>query len=114
MPPKGMKKGTQEMRDYMSMIRSKKKSGNGIFDSIKSLAKSGAKSLVQMGADKLKDSIGNGMKTKRKMKGNGLVGDMLRFAGNKAVDMTGLGMNNYSIQAPGRLLKGTALVNSGY
>jgi hypothetical protein len=100
-------KGSKEASDYMKMIRSKKK-GSGIFDSIKSMAKSGAKSLVQMGADKLKDTIGSGMKKK---KGKGIIGDVARFGTSKLIDMTGLGVR---VNAPGRLLKGAALVNAGY
>ena len=109
MPPKNLKKGTQEMRDYMAMIRSKKK-GNGLLDMVKSGAKSLAKMGIDAGASKLKDMVGNG----KMKKGKGLAGDVLRFVGNKAVDLTGLGMNDYSIQAPGRLLKGKALYNAGY
>jgi len=53
------------------------------------------------------------MMKKRNMsyKGKGFIGDTLKFVGNKAVDMTGLGMN---VNAPGRLLKGSALMNAGY
>lgn len=113
MPPKGLVKGSQEMRDYMKMIRSKKK-GNGILDMVKSGAKSLAKMGIDAGANKLKDMIGNG-KMKKGMKGKGLAGDLLRFAGNKVVDMTGLGMNTqFSIQPQGRLLKGSALYPVGY
>ena len=111
MPPKGLVKGSQEMRDYMQMIRSKKK-GKGILDMVKSGAKSLVKTGIQYGADKLKDSVGTGMRKKKGMKGKGLAGDLLRFAGNKVVDLTGLGLN--SVQAPGRLLSGKALYNAGY
>jgi hypothetical protein len=115
MPPKGLKKNTQEMRDYMSMIRSKKK-GNGILDMVKSGAKSLAKTGIQYGADKLKDMVGNGkMKKMKKMKGEGFIGDVARFGTSKLIDMTGLGMNTqFSIQPQGRLLKGSALINAGY
>ena len=110
MPPKNLKKGTQEMKDYMAMIRSKK--GKGILDMVKSGAKSLAKMGIDAGASKLKDMVGNGKM--KKSRGKGLAGDVLRFVGNKAVDLTGLGMSDYSIQAPGRLLKGKALYNAGY
>lgn len=109
MPPKGLKKGTQEMKDYMAMIRSKK--GKGILDMVKSGAKSLAKMGIDAGANKLKDMVGDGMK-KKKMKGKGIIGDVARFGTSKLIDMTGLGLN--SVQAPGRLLKGSALLPVGY
>jgi len=46
---------------------------------------------------------------RKKRKGKGFIGDTLKFVGNKAVDMTGLGVN-----APGRTLRGSALMNAGY
>ena len=106
MPPRGMKKGTQEMKQYMASLRARK--GKGIMDMVKSGAKTLVKKGVDYGADYLKSQIGNGMKKKR---GKGFIGDTLKFVGNKAVDMTGLGMMN--VNAQGRLLKGSALYNAG-
>ena len=100
-------KGSQQAKDYMKSIRDKK--GKGILDMVKSGAKSLVKTGIQYGADKLKESVGAGM---RKKKGKGFIGDTLKFVGNKAVDLTGLGLN--SVQAPGRLLSGRALYNAGY
>ena len=73
MPPKGLKKGTQAMKDYMASLRAKR--GSGIMDYVKSGAKSLVKMGIDAGASKLKDTIGNGMKKK----GKGFLGDTLKF-----------------------------------
>jgi len=106
MPPSGLKKGTPAMKAYMASLRAKK--GSGIMDYVKSGAKSLAKMGIDAGANKLKDMVGNGMKRK---KGNGIIGDVARFGTSKLIDMTGLGVR---VNAVGRLLKGSALVNAGY
>ncbi len=55
------------------------KKGAGLFDDVKKVALSGAKSLVKkgidMGADKLKQVVGEG-------KGKGILGDIIKTVGN--------------------------------
>ena len=105
-----MKKGTQEMKDYMKLLRAQKKGGQGLMDNMKSGLKFVTKQGIDYGSNKLKEKIdGLGMKKK----GQGLAGEVLKFGSNKIIDMTGLGMST-RVNAKGRLLIGSALVNAGY
>ena len=141
MPPKGLKKGTQEMRDYMSSLRAKRtgtrtsKKGKGMMSD---LYNKGKDYLIEKGKEQLLNVVDKGAdivkeKLKRKIRGNGLIGDLSKFGlnagldflpipglarnvgklvGNELINKSGLGMAKVRVRKNKTL--GNGLLPAGY
>lgn len=137
MPPKGLKKGTQEMRDYMASLRAKRtgnRKGKGLMSD---LIEKGKDYLIEKGKEQLLNVVDRGAdivkeKLKRKIRGNGLIGDVARYGlnagldilpvpglarnvgklvGNELINKTGLGMKKVRVRKNKTL--GGALLPAG-
>ncbi len=92
MPPKGLKKGTQEMKDYMASLRSKRtgtRKGKGI---MKDLYNKGKDYLIEQGKQQLLNVVDKGAdvlkeKVKKKIRGEGIFGDVARYGLNAGLDV---------------------------
>jgi len=93
MPPKNLLKGSQEMKDYMAMIRAKKgmngnkksmKKGKGIVSDVYNKTKD---MLVEEGKNQLVNVIDQGANViKRKIRGKGLFGNVLKSVSSNLID----------------------------
>ena len=92
MPPKGLKKGTQEMKDYMASLRAKRtgtRKGKGMMSD---LYNKGKDYLIEKGKEQLLNIVDRGAdivkeKLKRKIKGNGVIGDVFKYGLNAGLDV---------------------------
>jgi len=137
MPPKGLKAGTQEMRDYMSSIRAKRgMKGKGMMSD---LFNKGKDMLVEEGKTQLINVIDKGADViKRKVRGKGIFGDIarqvsgtlidnipapdllkkgLKYGANKLIDKTGAGVKvkdiNKKVKVNNKKVIGNGLVPAG-
>jgi len=139
MPPKGLVKGSQEMRDYMKSLRDKRgnKKGKGM---MKDLYEKGKDILIEEGRNQLSNVVDKGADIiKRKIRGKGLLGNIgravsgtlidalpgpniiktgLKYGTNKLIDQTGMGLkiknSNKKIKNSNKKIVGGALYPSGY
>jgi hypothetical protein len=142
MPPKGLKAGTPEMRDYMKSLRDKRtgnrtsKKGKGI---MKDLYNKGKDYLIEQGKQQLLNVVEKGAdvlkeKVKRKIRGEGIFGDVARYGlnagldvipipgiardvgklvGNELIKKTGLGMSEKKVRVRKNKTLGNGLMPAG-
>jgi len=94
MPPKNLLKGSQEMKDYMAMIRAKKgmngnkksmKKGKGI---VSDLYNQGKNMLVEESKNQLVNLVDKGSDIiKRKIRGKGLFKNILSSVADNVIDV---------------------------
>ena len=91
MPPKGLKKGTQEMKDYMASLRAKRtgtRKGKGV---MKDLFNKGKDYLIEQGKQQLLNVVDKGSdilkeKVKKKIRGEGIFKNIVSQGLNAALD----------------------------
>lgn len=136
MPPKGLIKGSQEMKDYMASIRAKRgmKKGKGM---VSDILNKGKNMLVEEGKNQLINVIDKGADViKKKVRGKGIIGDIgrtvsstlidqlpapdilkkgLKYGANKLIDKTGAGVKNVNkkVKVNNKIVKGKGLAPAG-
>jgi len=141
MPPRGLVKGSQEMKAYMSNLRSMRKNKMNGQGMVSDLMEKGKKYLVEEGKNQLENLVDMGSNViKKKIRGKGFFGnlgknllnkglDFLpvpnivrnagRSIGNDLIDQTGLGAmvkikNKRTNNKNKKIMNGNGLMPAGY